>query len=75
MSVDKVAHLLHIGGAAVAGVGAESLVSSINPTQVVSVVQIVAQVVIAVVTAFAALRKAVQKPVIAAPAGQDAASA
>ena len=61
-------HLLQILTAGTTGVYAETMLSVPNPTQVVSMIQIGAQVLIAVVTAWAALRKAFQKPVVTVPA-------
>ncbi len=75
MYYEKFTHLLHIGGSAAVGIGAESLVSGFDPGQAVNIVQVVAQSLIALVTIFATLKKAFQKPVIQAPATDNVAAA
>lgn len=59
---EKFAHLLHIGSTGVAGVVASGLVSDFDPQHAISIVQVVAQSIIALVTVFASLKKAFQKP-------------
>jgi hypothetical protein len=67
MVTQKFNHLLHIGGTGVAGVLASNMVSDFDPQHAISIVQVVAQSIIAIVTVFATLKKAFQKPVVAAP--------
>lgn len=75
MYYEKLSHILHIGGSAAVGIGAESLVSGFDPGQAVNVVQVVAQSLIALVTIFATLKKAFQKPVIQAVGSENVTAA
>lgn len=59
---EKVAHLLQIGAAGGGGMLAEVMINTPSASQVVTAIQVGAQVLIAVVTAFAAIKKALQKP-------------
>lgn len=60
----KTTHLLQIMATGLAGGYAEIMLSVPTLNQVVAAIQVGAQVLIAVVTCIAAIRKAFQKPVI-----------
>lgn len=64
----KTAHLLTIAGTGLAGSYAELMLQVPTASQVIAAIQVSAQVLIAVVTCIAAIRKAFQKPVVKAAA-------
>lgn len=67
----KLLHVTQILGTGTVGVYGEIMLATPSTDEIVHAIQVGAQVLIAVVTCIATIRKAFQKPTVIAPAQQE----
>lgn len=61
---EKSGHMIQIVGTGLAGCYAELMLTTVTTSEIIAAIQVGAQVLIALVTCIAAIRKAMQKPTI-----------